>query len=281
MSNSDTKIIAQRPGTVWTSQVRYNLRPRHGTTGLTASPSNTTTSSKTEPPFLKPIASASPTPAPSSVTAPATTGEASNRNSATISFAVTGNSDEANKAPQPTISGSRTFDPEPQTRPQAPSTGPQTFIVTSQAPATKAQSFNARQHQTFIVGNGAPTATVPPSPSPGPQTRTPVSTTVSNAPNAGFISPNVQIRRTINIPQTITRRLPPTPSRLDEPPPFNDSTMTERRLAYECFKDAYIRYKNIRLGSVTVTPLECLVLAENFRVATERYNSHITSNPSR
>nr|BDT62432.1 MAG: hypothetical protein [Melicertus latisulcatus pemonivirus] len=201
MSNSQTKMMAQESEKIsevemvgGKSQVRHNLLPSSGeTTGLTASPStniatpkrnyteslNTTTPAKAEPlPHHKPIAaSVSPLPASFSVATPETTEQSSNRISATISFTVTKDSEEANKAPAQTIiSGSRSS-----------VSGHQVPRTQTRSMGTQTCDANAR-HQPFIVGNHAPTAAVPPpSPPPGSQTGTPVSSTVLPCtPNAGL-----------------------------------------------------------------------------------------------
>nr|BDW09833.1 MAG: hypothetical protein [Marsupenaeus japonicus pemonivirus] len=292
-------------------QVRYDLRPsRGGTTGLTAKPSiniapskrpsteswNTETSSKAETSlrklhydseFLleKPIGN----------TWPATTEQPSMEISAMMSFDVMNNSTpnvglhsplDAG-LPLPHTTGSKTFTGNPLTLP----TGHQSY------------SANARRHQPFIAEQQAPAA-VPPS---GPQTRRrqvavtishpPPPTTrpqqafaikptsVSQPPNAGFHPsnagfhpsdagpppPNGRARTFTEGPQTL---------RPDGFPfhPSHRASLTDRQLAYMCYRDAYLRYRNVIIGNFSITPLESVVLAENFRVASYRYSFYCASN---
>ncbi|XP_042877363.1 putative protein TPRXL [Penaeus japonicus] len=209
MSKSQTTMIAQgskkisEVEMVGKSQVRHNLLPSRGeTTGLTASPStntatpkrnytessNTTTPAKAEPsPHHKPIAaSVSRLPASFSVTMPATTEQSSNRISATISFTVIKDSEEANKAPTQTIiSGSRSSVSGHQVPPAE---------LTQTRTQTRSMETQTCDVNAFIVGNHAPTAAVPPPSSPpGSQTGTLVpSTVLPCTPNAGLPPPSAR-----------------------------------------------------------------------------------------
>nr|BDT62431.1 MAG: hypothetical protein [Melicertus latisulcatus pemonivirus] len=279
------------------SQVRYDLRPsRGGTTGLTAKPSsniapskrpsteswNTETPSKAETSlrnlhydseFLieKPIGN----------TWPATTEQPSMEISAMMSFDVMNNSTpnvglhsplDAG-LPLPHTAGSKTFTGNPLTL----ATGHQSY------------STNAKRHQPFITEHQAPAA-VPPSGSqtrrrqvavtishPPPPTTRPQQafaikpTSVSHPPNAGVPPPNGRARTFTEGPQTL---------RPDGFPlhPSHRASLTDRQLAYMCYRDAYLRYRNVIIGNFSITPLESVVLAENFRVASYRYRFYCASN---